>query len=328
MDLGLLIPFNIYWIKNSGVKTLLNRKGDFCNIRKVISYKNKGAQIEIDSQLSEAWLLGFIDQLNKLASLEAQVNTSPSDIQKWRKEFIKIVVETLWEDGEEVSRLDVCFAVGIFFCNLDEDTERLFLSLPIEIQRKNYLTAAFGVIFGILLGYTDINILKDYFSILLFLDYPFSSSMWSEQEKDYLIQSRKNTLNVSELNQVTKLKIEMKYLDLLEKYQNDLGTIIKNKSFLKYLEYSFERFDGSGFPKGLSQNNLSDIDCMTIFLYSCFSFEEDLDEPPQEMILKKIFYQNEENKDFYLNTRLETLFLSTIEKIQEYDDSFLKISGL
>lgn len=328
LDFGLLIPFDIFWVKSTGKKTLLKKKGDFGKVNEVKKYKDRGANIEIKSELSEGWVLKVMDKLGELLEIESKEFVHPSEIQEWRRSFIKELLASTWEGKEPLSRLDVCFALGTFFYDLSPEDEEHFLSFPIEIQKKNYLSASYGALIAIFLGYTNTVFLKDFFTILLFMDYPFCLSMWSESEKSYLLKEWKSNGDLEKRDKAVRMRIRGKYLIEIARAKKELKENVTFKGLIKYLDFSFEKINGRGFPAGLSSSEMSDLDALTVFLYHRFSFEEEMSDELEDGSLKYIFNVTPEFRDVSLSKRLEVLLKSSIDKVQEGQSDYLAISGL
>lgn len=325
---GLLIPFNLLWIKASGKKTLLKRKGDFSKAEEIKKYIDRGLNLEIDSDLQEDWVLKTMAKFSELLEIEESEYPHPDSIQNWRRSFIKDLIPTLWEENNSVSKVDLCFAVGTFFNNLSKEEEEDFLKFPIEIQRKNYLSASYGVVVAIILGYTNIQFLKDYFKVLLFLDYPFCLNMWSETQKSFIIEEWNRSPNKDTMSPSSRLKMKANYLLEVRRAKEKMKAGLNYKSVAKYLEFSFEKLDGSGFPAGLYSSEMSDLDAFTVFLYHRFSFDEDMNDLSKAGLLKELMTLSPEFKKVNLSERVERMINSSIENIRENNESYLAISGL
>lgn len=328
LDYGLLIPFDIFWVKSTGKKTLLKRKGDFGKVDEVKKYQDRGANIDFDSGLSESWLVKILDHFGELNELEINEQVHQNQIQEWRSKFVKRMIPSLWENKEVISRLDVCFGVGTYFYNLDSSEEELFLNFPLEIQRKNYLTASYGVILAIFLGYTNTKFLKEYFSILLFMDYPFCLNMWSETEKSFLFKEWMSNGDLDKRDKAMRLRIKGKYIIEVGRAKKKMKENVSFKGLVKYLDFSFERTNGTGFPVGLYSSEMSDLDALTVFLYHRFSFNEDLTDETESGSLGELFNVSSEFREVSLSKRIESLVKGSVNKVQESRDDYLAISGL
>jgi hypothetical protein len=328
LDYGLLIPFDIFWVKSSGKKTLLKRKGDFGKVDEIKSYQDRGVIIDFDSDLSESWLIKTLDDFGEFFALESRGQVHQNQLQEWRKTFVKKMIPSLWENRENVSRLDICFGVGTCFYDLEPSEEELFLNFPLEIQKKNYLTASYGVMIAIFLGYTNTKFLKEYFSILLFMDYPFCLNMWSESEKSFLLKEWMSSCDLNKRDESMRLKIKEKYFVEVGKAKKKIKGKISFKGLAKYLEFSFERINGSGFPAGLFSSEMSDLDALTVFLYHRFSFDENSAEQGQDGSLRELLNVTSDFREVSLSKRIEILLKGSIDKVQESRDEYLAISGL
>ncbi len=323
-----LVPFDLYWKKKNGEKVLLKSCGDICHSSDLERWLNKGINLETDSTLNEEWLGEGLTKLFEFVSLQSVDLVNQRAIQNWRIDFINWLYPALWEEQQSISRLDVCFLVGSVFYSLNEEQESLFLNFPIEIQRKNFLSATFGVLLAISLGYMDLKFLKEYFTILLFMDYPFCRSMWSENERTFI----KQEWSMPGLGQVLYEQVGTRVFNLYDQEGEQLHELfeehITHKSLLKYLKWSFARLNGSGRLPYLKQEELSDLDILTIFLNHSFSYDENLKEIPQTSLIRRLFQVSHDFKELNLNTRVENIIKTAFERAQELKSGYLEIVGL
>lgn len=323
-----LVPFDLYWKKSNGKKVLLKSCGDFCQSSELERWISKGLTLESDSSLNEEWLQTGLTKLFHLIEIQSVNLVDQKLILEWRIDFINWLYPTLWEEQSPTSRLDVCFMMGCVFYSLNEEKENLFLSFPQEVQRKNFLTASFATLMAIFLGYSDMAFLKEYFTILLFMDYPLCHSMWSESEKSFIKEEwlLPNVEGIVSLD--LRKNIINNYKARGDQAFSYFSKEITHKSLLKYLKWSFARVNGQGTPEGLRASELSDIDILTIFLNHSFSYEENLNENPQGFLVKRLFSVDKDFKELNLNTRVENLIRVAFEKAQELKGGYLEIVGL
>lgn len=328
VGLSPLVPFDLFWVKRDGKKVLLKNRGDLCSRRELEKWVGRGLNLEHSSSLNLNWIEKGMESLNGFFELQGKEFIEQKQVQSWRKDFVNWLNPSVWGEQESVSRLDVCFLMGTAFYDLSDEEEDIFLSFPVEIQVKNFLTASFGALLAIIVGYTDKTFLNDYFKVLLFSDYPFCKTIWSESEKNYL----KQEWNVPGLGKTLSSDVSKRIMGLY-KFEAGRGKqffsdSVTFKGLLKYLSWSFERANGEGPLWGVSKENLNDLDIMTIFLMHSFSYEEDLKSPGQKSILRKMFNKSNEFKDRNLKSRFETLVQASFNKAQELKDGYLQIVGL
>lgn len=328
VGLSPLVPFDLFWVKRDGKKVLLKKSGDLCSRSELERWTKRDLQLEHSSALNQKWFEEGVNHLNKFFELHHNFIINQKELQDWRKDFINWLSSSCWEDQEKVSRLDICFLFGTAFYDLNEKEEEFFLSFPVEIQNRNYLVASFGILLAMVIGYTGRKFLEDYFKVLLFLDLPFASTIWSESEKNYLIQE----WSVPGLGETLSSDIKKRVLSLYNfdhsEEASSLRESLEHKGLYKYLRWSFERVNGSGPLLQLHKEDLGDLDILTIFINHCFSYDEELNRGPEQAIIREIFNRNNEFKNRNLKKRLETIVQTSFSKAQELQDGYLQIMGL
>lgn len=323
-----LVPFNLFWVKKSGKRVLLKSTGEFSSRSDLEKWINKNLNLESESHLNENWIKEGTEKLTAYQSLHEENFCDPLKLQAWTMDWVSWIHTYLWEKGKELNRLDICFLIGVFFYDLTEKEEELFLNYPIEVQKKNYLMASFGVILATLVGYNEKDFLCNYFKTLLFWDAPFASNMWSESEANFLKQEWNEpglgfTLSTDTKDQITKL-----FEEELPNIKELLSENLKYKGLLKYLNWSFESLNGEGRPFGFRAAELSDLDVLTIFLAHRFSYEEEISITPEQGVLNGLFDVSAHFKKNNLSTRLENIVKTTFSKALELKGGFLEIVGL
>ena len=328
VGLSPLVPFDLYWVKKNGKKVLIKNSGDLCSRKDLEKWTTKGLNLEHSSSLNIGWIEKGIESLNNFFELQKVDFKQQKDIQSWRKDFINWLNPSLWDEQESVSRLDICFLMGTGFYTLTSEEESLFLSFPLEIQTKNFLSASFGTLLALVLGYTDKAFLEDFFKVMLFMDVPFCKTMWSESEKNFV----KQEWNVPGLGDTLSADVKNRVLGLYKfeatKERNKFFENIRFKGILKYLTWSLERTNGEGPLYKVTKENLNDLDVLTIFINHSFSYEEDLKLAPQKSILKELFNKSNEFKDRNMKNRFEVMVQTSFTKAQELKDGYLQIVGL
>ncbi len=323
-----LVPFNLFWIKKNGKKVLLKSTGEFSSRSDLEKWLNKNLNLESESTLNENWIQDGVQRLNRFREIISDNYGDPMALQEWKVEWINWLSPSLWEGENAVSRLDVCFLMGVFFCDLNENEEGLFLNYPIELQKKNYLMASYGTLMATLLGYTDESYLKDYFKVLLFWDAPFTQTIWSESEKSFLKQEWSEPGLGKALSSETMTNVHRLYQETTPKIKETLKESIQFKGLLKYLDWSFESLSGEGYPFGFTVKELSDLDVLNIFISHRFSYEENLSLEAEKEGLKKLFEASGEFKRNNLSSRLEIIVKTAFSRALELKGGYFEIVGL
>lgn len=323
-----LVPFDLFWVKKSGKRVLLKSTGEFSSRADLEKWIRKDLNLETESHLNENWIKEGTEKLLEYQRLHSADFCDPLKVQEWTTDWINWIHPYLWEKSNALSKLDVCFLIGIFFYSLNEEEEVLFLNFPLEVQKKNYLMASFGVILAILAGYNNKDFLRNYFKVLLFWDAPFSKTMWSQNEANFLKQEWNEpglgfTLSGDTREQITKL-----YEKEVVKVKAAIREDIRFDGLLKYLDWSFESLSGEGHPFGFKVSELSDLDVLTIFLAHRFSYEEEITVESEDGVLSNLFEVSANFKKNNLSVRLETIIRTTFTKALELKGGYLEIVGL
>lgn len=323
-----LIPFNLFWVKKNGKRVLLKGTGEFASSEEMERWISKGLNLETESLLNDQWVKEGFEKFVAFEQLHQEGVPNPFGIQEWCKDWICFIHPFLWEKEASVSKLDICFLMGVIFYDLTNEEEGLFLNYPIELQKKNYLMASFGMILAIVAGYSDKKFLKDYFKILLFWDAPFTQTIWSESEAQFLKQEWSEPGLGFTLSSETKEQIVKLYDEKTIKVKDELAKTIKFKGLLKYMDWAFETLNGQGHPYGFKVSGLSDLDVLTIFLAHRFSYEEENLAETENGILSNLFEVSPHLKKSNLSMRFEVIVKTAFSKALELKGGFLEIAGL
>jgi hypothetical protein len=323
-----LVPFNLFWIKKNGKKVLLKSTGEFSSRGELEKWLNKNLNLQSESTLNESWIQEGIQRLNTFNKLLSEDHGDPIALQNWQVEWINWLSPYFWEADKGVSRLDVCFLMGIFFCDLTDNEEELFLNFPIELQKKNYLMASYGALLATLLGYNERKFLRDYFKVLLFWDAPFTETIWSESEKNFLKQEWSEPGLGYALSSETQGKVARLFQESVPRIKALLAESLDFKGLLKYLDWSFESLSGEGHPYGFKAQELSDLDVLSIFISHRFSYEEHLSTDLEKEGVRKLFDTSGDFKKNNLSARLEIIVKTAFSRALELKGGYLEIVGL
>ncbi len=317
-----LILFDVMWVKSNGKKVKLHSCGSFLDESKIEKIINRPKAFEFEWAINFTWLEEGLQLFERLIVLN---DSRPQDligIDEWRIEFINWASPGLWYgDIEDIRFLDFVAFIMLILNISSEDFYEGFDRLPEEVQTRNVVISSTIVLFALMVGYTDINLLKDMFKTFLFVDYVYCDENWTNEEKELL--SKINSEGLSQLNTVEREFIKEKYKKANLKARKSILEKIENTFVEKYLDWSLENFEGTGLFHQVNMHEMSDLDLLVLLALQGIKYEKDTLEKRIERRLNDLVVEN-----INLSDRLRRVISSSIQVASERNNNFLKISGL
>ncbi len=321
-----LLPMDCIWTKISGKEILFHKAGSAISFKNLEEQISNGMKITFDMKINKDWItegLSFIEELKNLEAIQYPV---PSAIQEWRKKFLGWLYPTLQQTNKSISYLDLCFFCEQAFFSSSETLKLRFIQYPLEIQRKNLIAASIGVFMAVSLGYTNYDFLKEVFTVYLFFDAPYSCEIWSNSEKDFFLKLWRGEVTSEEMEEKNLLVEE--YFQQMQKAIEEIRPEFTHKRLSKYLTWSFEKVNGPGRYFNFSQQELSDLDSLSLLVYHFDWQEKDLEEKLDKPLINFLLDKEEYFSFFFVARRLSRLLKSSLSEVKSKDDDYWELTGL
>lgn len=321
-----LLPVECIWTKISGKKILFHKAGSVVAVDELEEQFQKGMKLSFTKKVNQDWINSGLEIVSKLKEIDEAPFPNPHSLQKWREDFMSWLYPTLQQTNESITFLDLCFFCEQAFFSPSETLKRRFIQYPIEIQEKNLVAASIGVFLAISLGYTHHKFLRELYTAYLFFDAPYSIEVWSNSEKEFFLKLWRGEVNEEELK--SKHDLVEEYFSRMKACGEELASEFHYKRIHKYLYWNFEKVNGKGRFYEFSQQELSDLDSLSILVYHFEwlknGLENSVDQPLLDMMLDKEQYF----AFFFISRRLNRLLKSSLSEVKGKDDDYLELTGL
>jgi hypothetical protein len=241
----LLSPGNIFWVRVSGVRSLISKKGEAMNldlIKKLDGASQllviEDAELELHKKIQELYYK-YSDEVlmkDKIASRDEIISTL-------REEFIE----------NKKSQLELNMIAWKLFSNFEYEGRDNLGGFDHELLKRNLTVASSYTFCAFFMGYYETNYLKKLFTTTF--------------ENLMALGLRINSLT---------LKQRLEYLRLQETFNEEdfaeLESIGSHELVLKTM--MFERYDGSGVSK-MNSREMTDLEIILVGLNRTYGFKND-----------------------------------------------------
>ncbi len=308
-------------MKSTGEKTKIISHGNILTKSELNRWTQRKITLELENKCNSIRLKEGYQLLMRFQRISSDKSMASSNLPEWRKDFNSWAFAQRHHDEDKLTALEISCLFGFFFNELPPSFSEVFSQFPQKIQSKNLAGAALSVIMAISLGFMDFNFLKEFYQTMLFMDYPFSQKVWSEEDNFEL-----DTLLAKGDELKTQERIKEIYNTHIEAGIAFVEKELEHKSLSFYLKWSFERFNGDGFLLNVTQAEFNDLDSIVIHCHSIFPFEV-IDSEKKIDIRELVSFENK-NENLYAH-RLNGIFDKLkIEGATVENDEYLTITGL
>ncbi|GEM_PF-4303176 len=279
------LPGNLYLTKGSVDKILIATVGDILSEGDYKKFSKDQKRFFLDTKVNPNNIVETTKYLQLLHDAFSEV-----DHLNWRSDFLRWIKKSYLDDKSNSSFLDLMISFRQHLLKIPTHVEQTFTQSALSLYVRSSATATLATIGSIALGILDYNFLEKIYNNILMLDFNLVSD-----------GANYNTL---------KLLADNQSYSILKKH-ND-ATIVNNflshvtsenpppqldlKLYKRVLKIHHEKIDGSGFPSGLIQEELTTLE--EIILYSLdiapFASWKNSDTATSNLI-KKLFGKSNEH---------------------------------
>lgn len=302
---------DIYWLKQKSQGHVhLARPGDFLNLEFFKKF-NDTHQFHVKRVIN---FENYLDLKNKLTAFK-NTTTERSRVEALVN-YLFLVKSNYFVEGAESSILSFCCANFDNFKFEGADFYRSLYDLSVPLFKRALKLGALGSTFAMATGYTDLNMIRDFYNICFYSVYGFLN-------ENYLTQ----TLKRLEDYRIDEISIEELKPGGIEKLKNDIEKQFElnfKSDFIKsFNTYSFEKLNGKGSPQKLSEDEVSDLEGIIIFLSNALTFE-DIEFKPldgKNYLSSLLKSDNAVMGDY----RLKKLLINRFENLQQIEKSYAEM---
>ena len=328
-----ICPGDIYWKKLSGKEVKLFHAGTFPSSSKIEKLQSSKMNLRIELSIDEKWCDEGVNQIFILKEAEVAPGKKEKLKSEARDEILKWAFPILWKGEEEKNLLGLVATLLKGFEIFDEETYELMSGLNTRRLQQSLGSASIGVLLALSSGYTTFSFLREYFLAQVLFDLSLEVGKLGEigetyfkEESQYPGRGEKiiSGLDAKDYDFLKK-HMEMSFKIAEEKYKQGMNY----PYLLKQIKIHHERLNGMGFPKGLNQNEMSDLEVISVVSgYLSDVPEFDLNKKLMKGSLKEVLDGNSETKATVLSFRLEKIFRNLFEQMGSQEDKYLEIAGL
>ncbi|MFT6604146.1 MAG: hypothetical protein ACJARO_001665, partial [Bacteriovoracaceae bacterium] len=177
----------IFWTMSSGKKINLFNSGDWIQKSYLNKFLKANKTLEIEPQINEHYCSIGLELFKSFVESEEE-----ADKAEIRSEIIEWLSKGYWNTEEEVGMLDVAFVCAQTFYSFSEKEEDLLFESSTELFKRSSVIGSMLVCLSIVVGYLDINLLKDLYHISFLFDCSLDEVTLSTNLISALENERKN----------------------------------------------------------------------------------------------------------------------------------------
>lgn len=315
---------HIFWTMNSGKKISLFGSGDWIQKTYINKFIVANKKLEIEPEINEAYCstgLGLFETF-----LESEEEAEKIDL---REDIILWLSKGYWNSEEEVGMLDLAFVCAQSFYSFSEEEEDLLVESSAELFKRSSVTGSMLVCLAIVLGYLDRDLLRDLYHISFLFDCALDEKVLSTNLISALENERNNgdewKHSLSEAEKRIFMAHSGQSVNLSKRF---FSKRITNLGLMNFIESHHEKINGTGFPLGLREGELSDIEGLIIFVNNRLPYHGLKFEKGDSGALFRQLMERGPQLETVLTKRLKKMITNEFENRDSEHAKYLEISGV
>jgi hypothetical protein len=314
----------IFWTMSSGKKITLFKSGDWIQKSYLDKFLKANKNLEIEAQINEDYCSVGLALFKSF--MEA---TEEADKASIRESLIEWLSKGYWNSEEEVGMLDIAFVCSQTFYSFSEEEEDILFETSTELFKRSSVVGSMLVCLGIVVGYLDSALLRDLYHISFLFDCSLDEVTLSTNLISALENERNNG---SEWEEALSPSEKETFLGHSQKSVLRAEIFFKKRisspGLLHFIETHHEKVNGKGFPLGLREGEISDIEGLIIFVnnrlpYHGLSFEKG----DASALFRKLMEKGAQ-LETVLTKRLKKIITNEFENRDSDHAKYLEISGV
>ncbi|MCK5074431.1 MAG: hypothetical protein KAQ98_13455 [Bacteriovoracaceae bacterium] len=307
-------PGDVYWVKMNGKLVRLLTVGDYIDREFIQKFTSGNMSLMLDRIINEDYLndgISILEGMRKGRSIKERASS--------RTEFIDWLNDVFWSGEKEGSLIDlIILGEKVFFAFEDEFAEKL-VSGNTEFFTRSALMGILNVIFAINMGYMDDKLLCDIYNLPFLVDYFMHVDGYAFDLIRALEMERKSSGNGREWLEFKgdKMAEHNMFFEHPDKSARlvleDCKKYFHSEEMVSLIEKHHERMDGSGFPEGIYESELSDLETLFISVNQAISFKLEFVFGDGKKYLKNIIAAMDEDENEIFSARIRSVFENIFE---------------
>lgn len=314
----------IFWTMSSGKKISLFHPGDWIRKDYLRKFIDAGKEIQIEPIVNDEFCSKGLMLFKKL--METEEEKEKADI---REEIITWLSVGFWNGEEEVGLLDLVFVCEQSFYSFTTEEEQRLFDASGDLFKRSSAVGGLLVMLAIVLGYMDKDLLRDLYHLCFLFDISLDESVLSTNLINALEHERlspQSWHDALEDSEVDTFKTHSN--EGVEKAFSLYEERISNPGLLHFIETHHERVNGQGFPLGLQESEISDLEGLIIFVNNRFPYSNMEMKSGDAKAFLRILMEKSEHVEAVLTNRIKKMITNEFENRESEHAKFLEVSGL
>ena len=257
-------PGDVFWVKRGGDPVKLISVGSVLDDKVIAKFEERKIPLLINNfcrneNLAQAE--GLFEDLKKAESERKKV-AARENILNWFKGIY-------WKGSADGNLIDLIVIGDRCFYDFDEKISKKMRNNCLLLYKRSSLLSILGVILSLTFGHIDYVFLKDFYHIIYLLDFHFYDSNFSIHMQEALNLERGKTgegLRFLSKHKGEREEFESHIKKSFDKVFKELKGLFTNKELINLILIHHEKMDGSGIPKKLSEDEMSDLEIIVVLL--------------------------------------------------------------
>ncbi len=314
----------IFWTMTSGKRINLFNSGDWIQKSYLNKFLKANKTLEIEPQINEHYCSLGLELFKSFVEAEEE-----SDKAEIREGLIEWLAKGYWNAEEEVGMLDLAFVCAQTFYSFSEEEEDLLFESSTELFKRSSVIGSMLVCLGVVVGYLDTNLLRDLYHISFLFDCSLDEVTLSTNLISALENERNNGSEWEEaLSESEKETFLNHSKNSASRASSLFSKRISNPGLVHFIEVHHEKINGKGFPLGLREGEISDIEGLIIFVNNRLPFRDLNFERGDASSLFKNLMERGAQLETVLTKRLKKIITNEFENRDSDHAKYLEISGV
>ena len=315
----LFSPANVFLTYSSGKKTKLIKASGVINEEYLKKFNSSKKRIEIETIAN----ISNVEQFNELFKIYQNAKTEREKIIG-RNSILTLFSSIYWKGANGGSLLDLVISCEKSFLKFDMDAIEELRNFGEDFFIRSSLMASLGLVLCMSLGYLDKIFLEDVYHLFFVLDYGLNNNIsyniTEALKKDRLQVGAGKSFLSSNSNRIEMSLFNKHPLLGVKKSLNKFAVFFNQKDILNFIKIHHERICGQGFPMGIGQDEMNDLEQVIVFLSHLVPIKEyDFSRTDGQGYLKETCEKLEDRNNI-LGKSIENILLNIFENMPTWDE--------
>ncbi len=263
---GIFSPGDIYWCKDNGGNVKIISAGDPIDFSLLNKYFERQANLMMDRHLN-------LDVLGEAKIYFSGLERAKNEIQRLRQRqnLIKWFEAIFWSGRDVCSIVDLMHIGSVVFYRFSPEVTESFLQNGGEQFKRSGICSSMAVFLALIAGHTDFKFLQDLYHLVYLFDCAFKEGISYNMNRASELEREQSGEGVAYLflgeNPGPELKQFVAHpAESYKQAQSTYAAFFHDASILHYLKIHHEKINGKGFPLGIDEDQLTDLESILILV--------------------------------------------------------------